>query len=280
MNPEPNDPNEPESDGHGKRRRRRARPRKPRAPRPEYPTDGLPGGTRGARGSLPPPELPPRPPADLCDLAPESPVRPPDYRWQLAERLADGRLVPAQWVDPWVVLAARALAAPPEHVASDPELRAALDARELTLSAGYWRRVEHEGRFLAAEPEATIAAKCGLSEPVVRAYAALGFAVADRLGCPGYVLHTLVRMYAPGFERDPGTHVRLLAHQGGPLVLDTLLEALAGIRTGPPGDPETLRLARLNIGLRITPADVRHVRRWMLLGGLFRKCKRAGVLRK
>jgi hypothetical protein len=190
-------------------------------------------------------------------------------------------MVPSEWVDRWVRLGEELLTTPPGPAAAAPELAAAAAARDLAGHGSYWRRVEVEARLLAGEPAAAVAGKASLPAGVVEAYAALFYAVEDRLTCPGYVVGRAIRLYAPGAEADAGVQVRMLGYRGGPRVVDVVLAAVAPSRGGgagdPPVDPRLLRLARLAVGVRATPVTPKNAGTWARVYALTRECRAAGV---
>lgn len=223
----------------------------------------------------------PRRPADLVDLRPDGGLRPPDYRWQLARRLAAGEFVPWEWLDPWTLLAEEALTTPPGLAWNAPDLRAAGAARELAERGPYWRRVEVEARILAGETVEAVAAKVGLPTATVAAYAALFYDVAGRLTYPSYVIHSVIRLYMPGNESDIGVQARLLAFTGGRHVLDAVLDA-AHPDARPDADVsaedrELRKLTRLALGLRLTPVTRENAVTWARLNLLQRECRARGV---
>lgn len=225
---------------------------------------------------------PPRPPANLLELRPGGAFRPPDYRWQLARRLADGEFIPSEWVDSWVLLAEEVLTTPPGPVWNSPDLRAAGAARELAEREPCWQRVEVEARLLAGESVEVIAAKAGLTTAAVEAFAALFFAVADRIEYSGYVLHVVIRLYAPGSESDLGVQARLLGYTGGPHVLDAVLDSVdrPGVRPDEDvssEDRELRELTRLALGLRMAPVTAENAVTWARLYFLMQECRVLGV---
>lgn len=182
---------------------------------------------------------------DVTDLDPDSGLRPIDYRWSLARRLAANALVPRSWIDPWVVLGARLLTAPPGAVHDDPALAAVAAAR--ALAAADWPRVAVETRLLAGESVDAIAAKEGLTPAAVAAYEALHCAVTDMLSAPGYIIH---RAAAPNGPLDPDirVHVRSFGYTSGPLVADAVL---ATFTHPPPGPDAPLEVRRRHRMIRI-----------------------------
>jgi hypothetical protein len=105
---------------------------------------------------------------------------------------------------------------------------------------------------------------CNVPERVAQAYADLFFDVARSLGAEDYIsLHAIGHDPNYPFTPDgPGALLKLAAYQGGPLVLEAVLDAL----THPPLPVE--RYAALDReGLRDVAADLR-CRAWMLTQSL------------
>ena len=221
--------------------------------------------------AVPPPAVKP----ELMDLRPDGFFRPPDYRWQLAVRAAAGAFVPPEWTDAWVRTGEALLAAPPDATPATPELAAAADARALALADPGSRRLEVEARLLARQPVAVIAARTGLTAAAVEAYAALFYAVADRLAARGYVVHVVVGLHAGGDAY--AAHARMLCYAGGPLVADAVFDALADPVLGgaacSPEVAEVRRLARLALEVRAEPVTPANAVRWARLGLLQAKAE-------
>ena len=137
----------------------------------------------------------------LLDVVPENPFRPLDWRWRLARALAARGARPRRrWADPWVERAlryarlARRLGGPshPDLHALDPELAAALALH--TAPAGHLR-LDLETRMVAGQDDATIAARTGLPQGVVAAYASVCYEARDLRPHPDALL---VRALGPG----------------------------------------------------------------------------------
>jgi hypothetical protein len=225
---------------------------------------GDPVAAPGDRPSdAPPPATP-----GLMDLQPDGPFRPPDYRWQLAGRAAAGAFVPAEWVDAWVQTGQALLACPRDAAAVPPPLAAAAAARELALADPFSRRVEVEARLLAGQPVAAVAAPTGLTAAAVEAYAALFYAVADRLAARSYVVHAVVGLHAAGDAY--AAHTRMLCYAGGPVVADAAFDAVADpLLVGTACTPEVAerrRLVRLALEVRAEPVTHANGLRWARLG--------------
>ena len=194
-------------------------------------------------GGAPPAEATAPPLPDVTDLHPDSGLRPVNFRWSLARRLAAKAIVPRSWIDPWVDLGARLLTAPPGAVHDDPALGAVAAARD--LAAADWPRVAVETRLLAGESVDVIAAKEGLTPAAVAAYEALHYAVTDMLSAPGYITH---RAVAPNGPLDPDirVHVRSFGYRYGPLVADAVLAAFTRPPPGPDAPLEVRRRHRMS----------------------------------
>ncbi len=236
-------------------------PEKPPAPEPR---SGRRRRPRASAVAPPPPPVGPDPArADVLDLRVASPFRLPDYRWQIALRLVNGEFVPEGWADEWVRLGERLLRHPP-GAELPPDLAAASEARAFLDSASDWARAELEARLLASEPHGDIAAKVGLSAAAVGAYAALFYAVADRLGVPGYVTHTAIGLHDPEHAGDLGRHLRLYGYNAGPFIVDLM----TGPEPGPDAPEEERALrekARLALRLSATPVTQANGMQWVRL---------------
>ena len=225
---------------------------------------------------------PPRPPTNWLDQRPDGAFRPPDYRWWLANRLAAGEWVPDSWIDSWVLRAEELLTTPPSPWLDAPDLRALAAARDLYERGPSWQRIEVEARLLAGETIEAIAAKTGVSIGAVVAFAALFFAVADRIESSGYVLHVVLRLYAPGNESDIGVQARLLGYTAGSHVLDAVLDSVDRPGVRPDEDVsaenrELRNLARLALGLRMTSVTESNAVVLARLYFLMRECKMLGA---
>ena len=213
----------------------------------------------------------------LLDLNPTGTFRPPDYRWRLALRLAAGEFVPAEWIDAWVRVGEALLAALPDAPAV-PTLAAAADARELALDGPGPLRLEVEARLLARQPPDAVADRTGLTAAAVEAYAALFYAVADRLAHRGYIVHCVIGLHEAGDAH--AAHVRMMCYHYGPLMADAVFDALADPAPGGaacgPEVAERRRLVRLALDVRAEPVTPANAPRWARLGLLQARAGRAG----
>ncbi len=227
-----------------------------------------PGADAGSSGNTTPA------PTSPCwlDLNPTGPFRPPDYRWRLATRLAAGEFVPAEWVDAWVRVG-RALLANLPDVSAVPTLAAAADARALALGGPAPLRLEVEARLLARQPADAVAARTGLTAAAVEAYAALFYAVADRLAHRSYVIHCVVGLHESSDAY--AAHARMMCYDGGPLVADAVFDALADPAPGGPAIAEQRRGVMLALALRAEPVTAANVVRWARLALLWSGAGRA-----
>jgi hypothetical protein len=147
---------------------------------------------------------------EIVTLMANSPDRPPDWRWRLAELLHADTLAPGNpgRADPLVRRAAAFLAG-----AADPALeRAAAVRAEPPVDRG-----ELEGRLLGGQLLCETAQAMGLSPDAVELYHELFFHVRDRLG---------ERVWLKGVAAGP------VPGPPGPSDVGTLVR-LAGLRHGP-----------------------------------------------
>ena len=130
--------------------------------------------------------------------------------------------------------------------------------------AGGIPRWHLEARLLTGVSLAEVGRLCGLAEAVVQAYADLFFDVLTSLEAEDFIyLHAIGHNPNEPFTPDgPGAILKLAGYQGGPLVLEAVLQSLSH----PPVEPE--EYGRLNAkGLQAVAADLR-CRGWMLTHSL------------
>lgn len=170
----------------------------------------------------------------LVDLLPNSPFRPADWRWRLAEHLrATGRRrVPQPWHRDVSVRRIRQFQAALGRCRSDAaHLR--LARREPALYAAWqiWSAgstpitSELRARILAGQTDAEIAGLLGVTPAAVAEYEAMFFDVRSRLSAPSYVVHVVLggRMNA---EIEPGDVDALWGSVGyfhGPAMLNAVV---------------------------------------------------------
>jgi hypothetical protein len=130
--------------------------------------------------------------------------------------------------------------------------------------AGGIPRWHLEARLLTGVSLAEVGRLCGLAEAVVQAYADLFFDVLTSLEAEDFIsLHAIGHDSKEPLNPDgPGAILKLAAYQGGPMVLEGVLQSLSH----PPVEPE--EYGRLDAGgLQAVAADLR-CRGWMLTHSL------------
>jgi hypothetical protein len=228
----------------------------------------------------------------LSECLEKSPLRRPDWRWQLAA-LSMGEKLPRRsgLHDPWVRRVVRYLkwrdpslgAGPrrgrPHH---DPVLE---EACRIRGAPDPHLRGELEAWILAGEPIEAVAERCGLPAAVSEAYAEVFFDVRHRLGAEDHVLQVLFgRELVSGFSlEDLPSLWRFFAFMRGPHALAVLLHVFPGSRRRPwpasfRASPEERRriiaacrgavLARC---LRRSRPTILHLRRLLALQSLLRR---------
>ena len=180
--------------------------------------------TPPASGSLPARTIVRAVPNNLHNLSADSPLRPADWRWQLACVLAGYPEAPRYFFeDPLVVGACTFIRARETSPAAPvaPEWQPLATALELYRSDAMNRAVL-EARILAKEDTPTIARKCDLDAAAIDTYHDVFFDVRGVLGCYSridwMVLHTMSLV-----ESDQPQLLKLFAYTGGPAVLEYLL---------------------------------------------------------
>ena len=151
-------------------------------------------------------------------------------------------------------------------------------AMELALSGPESLRLEVEARLLARQPAEAIADRTGLTAAAVEAYAALFYAVADRLVHRGYIVHCVIGLHESADAH--AAHVRMMCYDGRSLVADAVFDALADPAPGgaacSPEVAERRRLVRLALRLRAEPVTSKNAPRWARLGLLQAQAEQAG----
>ncbi len=192
------------------------------------------------------PAAEPVPAPAWVDLSPRNPLRPLDWRWQMAT-LGEGDEGRPRWLrgDAWTRRARRYIGRMHGREAKtgqgpgevDRPLAAADRLRSSALKG------EVELRLLGGQDDATIAARCGLDAGVVAAYGHLFYDVRPLFGHTDALLFTTVgsRLY----DDDGGgveATLKLLAIHGGPFVVDHLLGGPGEARTADRQFPEVVRV--------------------------------------
>jgi hypothetical protein len=164
-------------------------------------------------------------PYSLLALDRDHPHRPPDWRWRLANHLADDPDDPFALAraDLWVaqaLLLARALRDAPMPAAPDPSaLRAAY---EIYAGADQLRRWVLAGHLLTGEPLEQVAARCGVARDVVATYSEVFCHVRDRLRATSYVTHRVIgpQLQYGLAEDDAGVLLKIAGCMGSGAVVD------------------------------------------------------------
>ncbi|MBI2804301.1 MAG: hypothetical protein HYX68_04875 [Planctomycetes bacterium] len=166
----------------------------------------------------------------ILELNPRSPLRPVDYRRQIALlRLTSPNQAPPEWVDHSTLSAKRflrALMKCQDNVSVCELARkwpVTTDAAAIYCSARPRQRWELEARILARQPFAEIEARMAMRPGTVARYEQLFFSVLDRIACPGYIHHHVIRLEEHTGEADLGAIWRHYGYHGGPLVLDAII---------------------------------------------------------
>lgn len=175
----------------------------------------------------------PAKPTIPLELTSACPFRPMDWRWQHATFVHRHRLrLNPHRDDPWVRNAVRSLRANDPKRASartgrTTELASIAQARALLGSNDPWPRRELEARLLTGEPFEVIAERCRLPELTVVAYEALFFDVRVRLPHADHITFMVLKSDPDSTSDDDlGLCLRRYAYEGGPRVLDRLLELI------------------------------------------------------
>jgi hypothetical protein len=193
-------------------------------------------------------------------------MRPPDHRARRAWLLAEFGRGPGPEDDEATrkaVLYLHLRQSPKEGQPLPPSIQDTAAAFELQQAGGI-PRWHLEARLLTGVSLAKVGRLCGLAEAVVQAYADLFFDVMTSLEAEDFIyLHAIGHDPKEPLNPDgPGAILKLAAYQGGPMVLEGVLQSLSH----PPVEPE--EYGRLNAkGLHAVAADLR-CRGWMLTHSL------------
>ncbi len=200
-------------------------------------------------------------PIDPRDCAPNSPFRPPSWRYHRTRHLIEeGRAPEPGFDDGLTRLAWPYFAGSPANDGAGPERLAqshpAVDeAFAFYTGAEPIRRAELEARILAGQTDDEIAAKLGLSAAGVAAYEALFYDVRRSLTADTYIVNCVIGPKVH-YGITPEDHELLLKVYGyalGPIFLDVLLDYFRD----PPVVPDSLdgldheALRKLVLKLRI-----------------------------
>jgi hypothetical protein len=193
-------------------------------------------------------------------------MRPPDHRARRAWLLLEFGRGPGPEDDETTrkaVLYLHLRQSPKEGQPLPPSIQDTAAAFELHQAGGI-PRWHLEARLLTGVSLAEVGRLCGLAEAVVQAYADLFFDVLTSLEAEDFIsLHAIGHDPNEPFTPDgPGAILKLAAYQGGPVVLEAVLQSLTHL----PVPPE--EYGRLDAGgLQAVAADLR-CRGWMLTHSL------------
>jgi hypothetical protein len=194
--------------------------------------------------------------ASILSLRIDSPLRPPDWRWELAKRLVRANKRCNRNLDPWCHKAYRLAEAAQRYdrgddwalldwanKAKDPEAKAMIDCWEIfekgQPDANHrTKRHELEARIVAKQSFDDIAHIMKLDKSVIQCYEPLFFHVLDRVDSKSWVGHNVL---GPAYhtrlsENDYATMWKVMALNGGSFVLDEFVH-------------------KSGMGLATTPAD-------------------------
>jgi hypothetical protein len=236
---------------------------------------------------------------DILSNSPDSPIRPPDWRTRLLDRLrsapAEYRLEVLRSVGtdaPFVFLALEKCGVMSRIVTGfHVDNRSWGDSRE-TYARGLddavafhslpdpWSKAILESWLLTGLNDNEIASRTGLSAPLITWYERLYFHCRDRLGCQSYVHHFLTNEFA--FTPKPEDVLRQMAFRYGPEWLEFTLQNWDGTtrfvfdRRSIPSrsfhDRHRLHALRMMVLTRLLPISGRStLRQCRELNGLSRK---------
>ncbi len=160
------------------------------------------------------------------------PLRPVDWRWQLAGELATTRKRLTNGTCNELVLRAarfRRGQASGRRTVKDPTIEMAF---ELNKAPSSDQRLEIEARLLAGEELDSVARAVGQPFEVVDVYIRLFFDVRSRIDCTDYILCQVLTFDA----KEATLNIRLrcfvhrMAYDGGPLVTQAVLDNLPAMR--------------------------------------------------
>ena len=219
-----------------------------------------------------------------------NPLRPPDWRWQLAcEIVGQGGRAGRNESDPWLAAAIElrrmlggATGTTDDGTQSSGQVEV-LRAHAIYNHGGYerWRL---EAWLLTGVSSDQIGVKCGLPTAVVEAFEAAFYDVREHLAAREYVRCRLI-----GLKRTQGrpsleTVVKNFAFNAGALVLDVIISSVLDMHgrlrpaqemnlTTPEG--RTAAKARLSIMAEMLPANAALIRETKLFRELIKRFERA-----
>jgi hypothetical protein len=191
---------------------------------------------------------------DYVDFYRTNPLRPPEWRWRLAEWLIDNHLrLHRSTNDNQLALTRRFILQLGVCRTSMEIIYLERDFPELLPAWSYFARdpyaalrYELEARLLAGQSSEAIHTRTTLQVPVIELYAAVFFDVADRRSYSGCV-HQLIQARAGQKSVDMTRDVvwKLLAYQLGPWIVDWLTLAVPPTAPISAGDLQTAARGQL-----------------------------------
>jgi len=167
----------------------------------------------------------------------ESPFRPVDWRWRLAQRsLVEKMPRLPETRDPWVRRIAKYLRANQEQsTSSRPRKRSSFDyvlgeAARIRFASDPLIAAELESWILTGNHPGLIAARCGLTVEAVEAYEVVFFHVRPHLQATSYILHRIIGPpIIRGFSlHDLGSIWKFFAYMLGRHAFEVLLYTFPG----------------------------------------------------
>lgn len=167
------------------------------------------------------------------DLLPVNPLRPPDWRWSRAAKLARGESYSRLSDDKWTRSAARVLS---ELQQPHPNLPRLLNERNAPLFMAHKLATEHapayqqmraevDARILGGVSDQTLSRLTGLTPSTIAAYEALFFDTRGRLSRTAFILHFIIGSHNMRSitEHQYSTLWRLIGYYAGPRYLDIFI---------------------------------------------------------
>ena len=220
---------------------------------------------------------------DAMYLLSESPFRPVDWRWRLAQRsLVQQMPLRPELADPWVLRIKMHLQSGhevPESRVSQGETsidRVLAEAASIRFAADPLIGGELEAWILTGEPRSALAEVTGYEVPVIEAYEKCFYDVRPKLDASGYVNQILIGPgLRYGFHLDDLAPIwKLIAYHRGRYTLAVTLQAFPGSRVRPwpdwyPASPEhqaeLIELCRRVVHVRCMPREVATIEEVILI---------------
>jgi hypothetical protein len=198
-------------------------------------------------------------PFSAATLLRDNGLRPPDWRWRLANRLAETGRPPGNYpLDGTVYEIVRFLRRGHQLHDWPTPAPSGKDWRYLKAALALYqtqsdRRTELEARILAGEDTAAIATKCGLEPAVIDTFHDVFFEIRAKLLNDSYVFSVIDYGRCPELdEQDRSRLLKYQAYVGGVFVLEELLWYFA---TPPLAIPRCFKSC--------SDAELTELRRWM-----------------